>query len=184
MSKSSNNLNNNSAKLGDKSSSTIDTAKNKKTNVGQQALDETLTKQIADLTEALQRERADTINIRRRHDEQIAEMSNIVKVSVIKDLLPVIDNFERSLKHIPEDIKDNSFVKGVQGVVKQFEGTLSTIGIQKIKTIGQSFDPNIHEAVGVDDGDGQNEVVSEELQSGYCLGDQVIRPAMVRVVRK
>jgi len=140
-----------------------------------------LEQQIAELTEALQRERADVSNIRRRHDDQIAGLKNVVKASVVRDLLPVIDNFERALKHTPEDLKNNDYVKGVQGIVKQFEKTLTDLGVTKIKTTGQPFDPKWHEAVAMEDSDGEQEVVSEELQAGYAIGDEVIRHAMVRV---
>jgi molecular chaperone GrpE len=140
-----------------------------------------LGQQIAELTEALQRERADVINIRRRHDEQIAHLKDVIKASVVRDLLPVIDNFERALKHTPEDLKGNDYIKGVQGVVKQFEKTLTNLGVTRIKTVGQPFDPAWHEAVSMEEGDGTEEVVSEELQAGYALGDEVIRHAMVRV---
>jgi len=140
-----------------------------------------LEQQIADLTEALQRERADATNLRRRHDEQIAGLKSVVKASVVRDLLPVIDNFERALKHIPEDLAESDFVKGVQGIIKQFEKTLADLGVERIATVGSAFDPRFHEAVSMEDGDGTEEVVSEELQAGYRLGDEVIRHAMVRV---
>jgi molecular chaperone GrpE len=136
---------------------------------------------ITELTDALQRERADVINVRRRHDEQIASLKTIVKASVIRDLLPVLDNFERALKHVPKELEDNDYIKGVQGVVKQFEKTLEEIGVKRIKTVGEVFDPVLHEAVSMEDGDGATEVVSEELQAGYKLGDEIIRHAMVRV---
>lgn len=145
---------------------------------------EQLAKEVADLTESLQRERADAINIRRRHDEQIAELKSVIKANVIEELLPVIDNFERALKHVPAELTDNDYVKGVQGVVRQFESTLNAMDVQKIKTVGEVFDPHVHEAVVMDDGEGEVEVVSEELQSGYTVGDRVIRHAMVKVVRK
>lgn len=141
-----------------------------------------LQQQVADLTEALQRERADATNIRRRHDEQVAGLKNVIKATVVRDLLPVVDNFERALKHVPEDLKDNDYIRGVQGVVKQFEKTLSDLGVQRIKTVGEPFDPKWHEAISMDeDSEGTTEVVSEELQSGYAIGDEVIRHAMVRV---
>lgn len=140
-----------------------------------------LQQQVADLTEALQRERADATNIRRRHDEQIAKLKTTVKASIVADLLPVIDNFERALKHVPEDLAENDYVKGVQGVVKQFEKTLTDIGVKRIKTVGEEFNPHLHEAVSMEEGEGSKEIVSEELQSGYQLGDEVIRHAMVRV---
>src|SRR5690349_5675172 len=139
-----------------------------------------LENKVAELTSALQRERADAENLRRRHDDQIASLRTAVKAHVISDLLPVIDNFERALKHVPSELVDNDYVKGVQGVVKQFEKTLAEIGVERIKTVGEPFDPHVHEAVSAEEGDGP-EVVSEELQAGYKIGNDVIRHAMVRV---
>lgn len=144
---------------------------------------EVLEQQIADLTEALQRERADVINVRRRHDEQISQLKTHVKSQVIAELLPVIDNFERALKHIPQELEGNDYIKGVNGVVKQFEKTLEQLGVERIKTVGENFDPELHEAIGMEDGDGEHEVVSEELQAGYKIRNDVIRHAMVRVKR-
>ena len=145
---------------------------------------EALQQQLADLTEALQRERADATNLRRRHEEQVANLKNVVKATVVRDLLPVIDNFERSLKHVPAELADNDYVKGIQGIVKQFEKTLGDLGVQRIKTVNEPFDPRYHEAVSMEEGEGAEEVVSEELQPGYTLGDEVIRHAMVRVTMR
>ncbi len=135
---------------------------------------------VAELTEALQRERADAENIRRRYEEQMIGLKSHVKANVVRELLPVIDNFERSLKHVPKDLEKNDYVRGVQGIVKQFEKTLENMGVERIKTVGQAFDPRLHEAISVD-GDGDHEVVSEELQAGYKIGDDIIRTAMVKV---
>lgn len=140
-----------------------------------------LTVQVQELTDALQRERADATNIRRRHDEEIANLRSRVKASVVSDLLPVIDNFERALKHVPKDLEKNDYIKGVQGVVKQFEKTLADMGVERIQTVGEHFDPHLHEAVSMEEGEGQDEIVSEELQAGYRLGDNILRHAMVRV---
>ena len=140
-----------------------------------------LKQQLDELTQALKRERADAMNLRRRYDDEIAALRTRVKANVVRDLLPVIDNFERALKHVPEDLKDNDYVKGVQGVVKQFEKTLGDIGVERIKTIGEPFDPVYHEAISMEEGEGTKEIVSEELQAGYKVGEDVIRHAMVRV---
>lgn len=140
-----------------------------------------LTQNIADLTEALQRERADATNIRRRHDEQIAGLKDMTKASVVRDLLPIVDNFERALKHTPKDIEGSDFVKGVHAIVKQFEKTLQDIGVERIKTVNEEFDPRYHEAVSMEEGDNGKEIISEELQAGYKIGNDVIRHAMVRV---
>lgn len=140
-----------------------------------------LESKVKELTEALQRERADVTNIRRRHDQQMSGLRDIAKASVVRDLLPAIDNLERGLKHVPKDIQDHEYVKGIQGVVKQFEKTLQNIGVERVKTVGEEFNPKYHEAISMEDGEGSREVVSEELQSGYKLGDEVIRHAMVKV---
>lgn len=139
-----------------------------------------LVQEINALTDALQRERADAQNIRRRHEQQLSSVRDMVKIDVVKQLLPVIDNFERALTHVPKKLKDDDYVKGVQGVANQFDKTLKEIGVVKIDTVGESFDPHLHEAVSTE-GDGGDEIVSEELQAGYMLDDQVIRHAMVKV---
>jgi len=114
-------------------------------------------------------------------DEQIAGMRTMVKANVVRDLLPVIDNFERALRHVPNELEGNDYIKGVQGVVKQFEKSLSDIGVERIKTVGEAFDPTYHEAVAMDETEGTQEVVSDELQAGYKIGNEVIRHAMVKV---
>lgn len=153
----------------------------KKQAADQSNPNEELEIQIGELTAALQRERADAVNLRRRHEEELSALRTRIKATVIIDLLPVIDNFERALKHVPADLEGNDYIKGVQGVVKQFEKTLSDMGVERIKTVGEHFDPNLHEAVSMEEGEGTKEIITEELQSGFKVGDDVIRHAMVRV---
>jgi len=144
--------------------------------------DNNLSQQVKDLTEALQRERADSVNMRRQYDANLAAARRLSLVSVIKELLPLIDSMERALKHVPKDLQDNDYVKGVEVMVKQFDKIITNLGIVRIKTIGEPFDPRYHEAVHLDEGSGgTKEIVSDELQSGYRLGDEVIRHAMVNV---
>jgi molecular chaperone GrpE len=140
-----------------------------------------LEKKIADLTEALQRERADAENLRRRTDMEKSRLGEFYKAMVVQELLPALDNLERAFKHTPKDIKDHEYVKGIQGVMKQFEQSFAQLGVKRIKTVGEHFDPRLHEAVHMEDGDGTVEVVCEELQPGYLIGDEVIRHAMVKV---
>ncbi|MBA2279453.1 nucleotide exchange factor GrpE [Candidatus Saccharibacteria bacterium] len=142
---------------------------------------ERLEQQITVLTEALQRERADAMNVRRRSEEERAKMGSFYKAMVISELLPVIDNFERALRHVPKDIEEHSYIKGVQGVVKQFEQSLAKLGVIRIKTVGEVFDPALHEAVSMEEGVGSREIINEELQSGYIMGKEIIRHAMVKV---
>jgi molecular chaperone GrpE len=136
---------------------------------------------IAELTEALQRERADALNLKRRTDEERGKMAEFYKAMVIQDLLPAIDSLERALQHTPKNLKDNDYVKGVKSIFKQFEQSFAQLGVKRIKTVGEVFDPKLHEAVQMEDGEGTVEIVCEELQPGYKIGDEIIRHAMVKV---
>lgn len=140
-----------------------------------------LEQKIGELTEALQRERADAVNLRRRVEEEKAQLGNTFKAMVVEQLLPAIDNLERALKHAPKDLVEHDYVKGVKSVAKQFDDALAQLGVERIKTVGEKFDPKFHEAVHMEDGEGHVEVVCEELQPGYKIGDEVIRHAMVKV---
>lgn len=142
---------------------------------------EHLAQENAQLNEALLRERADAENVRRRAEQEKLAMSSYYKASIVKDLLSVIDNFERALKHVPKELESNDYIKGIHGIVKQFEQTLSKIGVERIETVGKVFNPEFHEAVTMEEGDGDQEIVSEELQSGYKIGEQIIRHAKVKV---
>jgi molecular chaperone GrpE len=140
-----------------------------------------LEQKVAELTEALQRERADATNVRRRAEEDRTKLASFYKVMIIRDLMPALDNLERALKHTPKDLADHDYVKGIQGVVKQFEQSLKELGLERIKTVGEVFNPKLHEAVHMEEGEGDVEVICEELQPGYIMGDDVIRHAIVKV---
>jgi len=140
-----------------------------------------LLQQIAELTSALQHERADAINVRRRSEEDRTKLAGFYKAMVVRELLPAIDNLERALKHTPKDLVDSDYARGLQNVAKQFDKIFNDLGIERIATDHQPFDPRYHEAVSMEEGQGSHEVVSEELQAGYKLGDEVIRHAMVKV---
>ena len=142
---------------------------------------EDLAAENAQLNEAMLRERADAMNVRKRADEERLKMAGFHKANVVKQLLPTIDNFERALKSVPKDLEKNDYVKGIEGIVKQFAQTLEKLGVERIKTVGEHFDPNTMEALTMEEGDGEHEIVSEELQSGYKLAEELLRPAMVRV---
>ncbi|MBX4197670.1 nucleotide exchange factor GrpE, partial [Candidatus Saccharibacteria bacterium] len=113
-----------------------------------------LEQKIGELTEALQRERADAHNLRRRHEEERSRLGEFYKAMIVQELLPAIDNLERAIKHTPKDLKDHDYVKGVKGVMKQFEQGFAQLGVKRIKTVGEVFDPKLHEAVHMEEGDG------------------------------
>ncbi|MEX2006616.1 MAG: nucleotide exchange factor GrpE [Candidatus Saccharimonadales bacterium] len=140
--------------------------------------------QIEELTEALKRERADAMNVRRRTEDERAKLGHFYKAMVVNELLPALDNLERALNHSPKELANHDYVKGVQGVSKQFEQCLARLGVERIKAVGEQFDPKFHEAVSMEDKGGNVEVVAEELQPGYKIGDEIIRHATVKVKRQ
>lgn len=139
---------------------------------------------ITELTQDLQRSQADFANFKRRTDESRADLLDFAKQNVVMELLPLIDNLDRALGHAPVELKDNEWAKGVEQVAKQAEEVLRKLGIERIASVGEPFDHNLHEAIGVEEGEGEEEVVIEELQPGYRLGNKIIRHAMVKVRRK
>ena len=143
-----------------------------------------LEQQLSDASEALLRERADAANVRRRADEERVKLAGYFKASVVKELLPALDNLERALKSQQDEAKANGaddFQKGVATTYKQFVASIEKLGVERIKTVGEHFDPNLMEAVTMEEGESGEEIVSEELQSGYKLAEELVRPAMVRV---
>lgn len=138
---------------------------------------------IAELTADIQRVQAEFINFKKRSEDEKATLSQFSKAHVIKDLLPVIDDLERALQHLPDDLKDNKWAQGTAKVYDRLQKQLEKLGVTKIKALDQPFDPNLHEAVQAD-GEGSHQVVSEVLQQGYQLGGQVIRHSIVKVINK
>lgn len=139
--------------------------------------------QLTELTADLQRLQAEFINFKRRSEEERTRAVAAGKEQAAIALLPVLDNIERAVAHEPEDIKDHAWVKGVSAVSKQLGSQLEAIGLVKIGVVGEPFDPEKHDAIAVDEGEGDTEVVSAVLQTGYQFGDQIIRHAMVKVTK-
>lgn len=101
---------------------------------------------------------------------------------MVEKILPVLDNFERGLAAVPEDVKGSPFAEGVEMIYKQFVKTLEEAGVEAIEAVGQTFNPDLHNAVMhvEDEALGENEV-SQELQKGYMYRGIVIRHSMVQV---
>lgn len=130
----------------------------------------------------LQRTRADFENYRNRIQAEKTAYGEAAKAATIMKLLPIIDTIERAVVHAPAELAENKWAQGVTGLAKNLEKSLGELGLTKIQASPNTpFDPNIHEAVMMEDGEGQHEVITEELRAGYLLGSQVIRPSMVRV---
>lgn len=144
-----------------------------------------LEQQVLDLTADLQRTRADFENYRKRAEMEKESARAAGKSAAIMKLLPVIDNIERAIVYLPEDLKDNKWAQSVAGLVKNLEKSLESLDLKRIDAKpGVAFNPEHHEAIQMEDGEGDHEVIAEELQSGYKLGNSVIRPSMVKVTKQ
>ncbi len=160
-------------------------SKNKQAKEGIQLAE--LENRVNELTEALQRERADAVNVRRRAEEDRLKMANSFKAAVISELLDFIDNFDRALAHTPKTVDKVTadWLQGLNSIHKQLWQSLESLGVKRLKTVDEPFDPRYHEAVQMDnDGKGTHEVVTAEFRSGYMIDDEVIRHAMVKVANK
>lgn len=154
------------------------TAKGKKTDE--------LELKVAELTEDLQRTRADFENYRKRVDAEKMAARAAGQAAAIMKLLPVIDNIERAVTYLPDHLAGDKWAQGVAGLTKNLEKSLDGLQVRRIDaTAGTAFDPALHEAIQFDDeAEGEHEVIAEELQAGYTLNGQPIRHAMVKVTRQ
>ncbi|WP_124709942.1 nucleotide exchange factor GrpE [Gordonia insulae] len=130
--------------------------------------------EVAELTAALQRERAQFANFKRRAAEEKQGSVNYGKQLLIDKLLPVLDDLDRAREH--GDLESGP----LRGVADKLAGALTSEGLAKFGETGDPFDPELHEAV-QHDGDGENPVIGAVYRSGYRLGEKVIRTAMVTV---
>ena len=127
---------------------------------------------------------ADFANFKKRTATEKQQISEVVKMDVLQNILPVIDNFERALQVPQDSLSDElkSFVDGYTMIYKQLMTVLEKEGVTKIDAVGKPFDPNYHQAVmRVPSDEYDNDVVVEVPQEGYLLGDKTLRPAMVKV---
>ncbi|MGG4104689.1 nucleotide exchange factor GrpE [Paenibacillus lautus] len=128
------------------------------------------------------RVQADFDNFRRRTQKEKEDLGKYASSKLITELLPVIDNFERALQASEENPEFESFSKGVNMIFRQLESVLATEGLTAMKSVGEPFNPEYHQAIMQVESDEYEEgIVVEEVQKGYMLKDKVLRPAMVKV---
>lgn len=137
---------------------------------------------VEELTNDLQRTHADFENYRKRTENDLERARDNGRSGAIMKLLPVIDNIERAIAHVPKELKGNKWAQSVTGLVKNLEKSLESLDVKRIDAKpGAAFNPELHEAVSSESGDGDEEVIAEELQAGYTLNGRVIRHSMVKV---
>ena len=159
--------------------STVETPKKEKKKSKKDAELEALKLELDTKNDQLMRTAAEFDNFKKRTEREKASVAEFAKAGLIKQLLPILDNIDRASA---ADHGSADYIKGIEMIVKQFEGIVANLGIEEIAKAGDEFDPNFHEAVMhiEDETHGEN-VIADVLQKGYKIGDTVIRAAMVKV---
>ena len=135
--------------------------------------------ELDDTTDRLKRIMAEFENYKKRSSKERENLYGSIIADIVEKMLPVLDNLEKAVE---AKTKDDNYKAGVELVLKQYQDVLTSFGVKKIETVGQTFDPEIHEAVSSvqDDKYGEKEIV-QEYRTGYMVGNKVIRHAMVVV---
>jgi len=138
-----------------------------------------LKQELDETTDRLKRIAAEFENYKKRSEKEREMLHKSVLGDIVEYLLPVMDNLEHAAN---AETKDESYKEGIELVLKQFSDVFTTLGVETIKTVGETFDPELHEAVSSvqDESLGEKEI-KEEFRKGYRVGTKVIRHAMVSV---
>lgn len=138
----------------------------------------------ADFEDRWKRSQADFANAKKRMDKQRTQIYQMSTADLAKKLLPVIDDFERAVENVPEQVVENSWFEGIELVHKKLSTILEQFDVVPIEAAGEPFDPNIHDAVTAESSEEfESGIVIKELQKGYKVGEQVIRPSLVIVAQ-
>jgi molecular chaperone GrpE len=136
----------------------------------------------ADLQDRLLRNRAEFDNFRRRAERDRADFFQFAAMETVRDLLPILDDFERALK---VETADAVYAKGVELIYSRLAESLKKAGLEAIETAGQKFDPNLHEAIArVESAEAEDQTILGEMQKGYQFKGKLLRPAWVQVAVK
>ncbi len=142
--------------------------------------------QAQEYLEGWQRERAAFANYRKRVEAERAQFAAEATALFIRRLLPILDDFERALQTLPDNLRHLTWVEGVALIYRKLQLALESEGVRPIEVKpGDPFDPMLHEAVLYEPAEGFEEgQIVEELQKGYRLGERVLRPTLVKVARR
>ncbi len=136
---------------------------------------------ITELEQQIQRVAADFDNFRKRTEDESKGIFKIAQATTLLELAPVLDNFRRATEHLPEHLQNDNWVTGVLYIQKQLEQIFEEHGVSKIKTVGEIFDPQLHEAISTELSDQPAQIIIAELEGGYTMDGKVLKPAKVKV---
>lgn len=130
------------------------------------------------------RAKADLINYKNEESQHLADIGKYARQNFIYQLLPMMDNLDLTVKHMPAELAEDSHVKGLLMIKTQLEDFLKANGVAAIESAGKIFDPNLHEVVqAVEVKDCESGAIVEEMQKGYLIDGNLLRPAKVKVAK-
>ena len=136
---------------------------------------------VSEYKDSLMRSQAEFQNYRKRIERDNETMKSLMKGDIVRKILPVLDDLERAVQNRPAD---DLWANGIELIARKFQGVIEGEGIRKIEAEGTEFDPNFHEAISNEPSDEvESGHVIAVVQSGYMLGERVLRPALVRVAQ-
>ena len=136
--------------------------------------------QAAENLAGWQKALADYQNLEKEMGKRLSDMNEFVAANFLLELLPIFDNYQIAISHVPANQQKESWAVGLEHILKMWEGFLADHGLSKIKTVDNQFNPNLHEAVGqITEEDQKDQIIVEEKLAGYSTKDRVIRPAKV-----
>ena len=155
---------------------------NNKDSNEESTIENTNEEKVKELEDKYKRLLAEFDNFRKRTEKEKKMMTDFGATLILTKILPVVDNIERALNNIPEDIKDNPFVDGIDKTYKQILKIFDELKVEPIKALNEKFDSNLHNAVMTDEeSDKEVDTITEELQKGWTYKGEVIRHSMVKV---
>ena len=145
---------------------------------------EEVKKEAQDNLAGWQRAQADYANFKKETEERQKDVIEFANAAFMAEILPVYNNFKLAVEHIPEDSKNVDWVIGVMNIKNQLQEFLKKYKIEEIKSIGEKFDHNLHEAIASEENDKyESGVIFAEVQPGYTLDNKILIPAKVKVVK-
>jgi len=130
------------------------------------------------------RAKADLINYKKEESERLGEIAKYARQNYIYQLLPIVDNFSLTASQMAPELLENNHVKGLLMIKLQLEDFLKANGVEAVKSVGEKFDPNVHEVIQAVEAEGEESgIVIEEVRAGYKIDGNLLRPAKVKVVK-
>ncbi len=139
--------------------------------------------EAADYKDRWLRSQAEFQNFRKRQERESAEARAMASADVVKTLLPVVDDFDRAFRNVPEEYAGDSWINGFRLIERKFRQVLEQAGVKPIETVGKTFNPNFHESVASEESEEPHGTILEEYRKGFTLNDKVLRPAMVKIAQ-